>query len=73
MSNNVTEATSSSRTVACATGKHKACRGRVLNPDARRSKDRWSACGCPCPHDRGPLAEAYGAAEVERAEAAAQA
>ncbi|WP_170219545.1 hypothetical protein [Nocardioides litoris] len=41
-------------------GGHRACRGRVINPYATSLKDRWAACSCGCPHDRGDGCLEYG-------------
>lgn len=35
---------------ACARGSHSVCRGRVLNLEATRPADRFSACECECGH-----------------------
>lgn len=52
---------------ACTRGAHKSCRGRVLltGDHIKSSRDRWAACDCPCPHDRGD-----GCLEYARREAA---
>lgn len=48
----------------CLRGSHKACRGRVMLPNAKDPRKRWGPCACPCGHDRGEGAKAYAEAEA---------